>query len=474
MRRSPLLFLLASLLAVTAAAEPHIEWPPDGLLDADNRLTVGGLLPGALLIVEATERSANDVEWRAFSTYMADDRGIIDTAVAPALAGTWTGVDPAGWLWSMLPQPADSLVEMRTLIGRDPALLQRWQRPGGGERRITLSVREGAEVIGSRQIVRRRLAGDVVIEDIEQSEHGVAGRLLLPPGEDGEPSLGVVVLGGSFGGLRLPEAELLASSGYPVFALAYFKYPGLPDSGSLLPLEYFADAVDWFRDRAKVRRVVMLGRSRGGEATLLFGALFPGSVDGLIAVVPSHLVNNGEGLAWGDWLHDESSMWTRGGSPVQFVSYVESQTPTIVAKRKRLKRGLPGYAIAPEYALVWRGEADGPNAIDVADIPVPFLVQAGAVDGVWPSAYSARLIRRAAAAAALATVEIFPEAGHSWGLPGEISTMADFAYVGQNFNGFIALGGSAPGNADAARQSWHSMLRFLATVADRPVAEQRQ
>ena len=450
----------------TMAAD--VTWPPStGLLDADNRIVVRELLPGALITIEARETADNKTVWRSFASYMADDTGVVDTTTSPALAGTWVGVDASGWLWSMVPEPATSVAHMHGMIGAEPERLATWRRPGGPARHVVLQIREGDTVIGDIDIVRWRLAPDVRVEDVSASEHGVAGKLLLPGAQRTPRALAVVALGGSFGGLSLTEAQLLASHGYAVFALAYFKYEGLTDSGSLLPLEYFAQAIDWFRRHQGVEHVALLGKSRGGEAVLLFGSLYPDHADALIAYVPSHLVNNGEGEAWGDWLTDERSMWTHQGKPVPFVPYVDSQTPAIVEKRERLKTRIPGYAIAQEYALIWAGERNGPYAIDLERIDAPALVLAGAVDAIWPSGMSANIIREktdTGKPVADWVVEVFPEAGHSWGLPNEIATLSEFAYVGQNFNGFIALGGSTKGNAAAARRAWDRLLEFLADV----------
>lgn len=465
--RIVLCLALGKLFAAAATAE-EVTWPPPtGLLDTDNRVVVRQLLPGALIRIEARERADNGTVWRAFATYMADDTGIVDTHSSPALAGTWTGVDASGWLWSMVPEAVTSVTELQQAINDEPALLRKWQRPGGAARQIALEIREGARLMGSTHITRWRIAPDVGVEDIAKRDHGVAGKLLLPGAKPARRALAVVALGGSFGGLSMAEAQMLASHGYPVLALAYFKYEGLTDSGSLLPLEYFAQAIDWLRRYQDIEHVALLGKSRGGEAVLLFGSLYPNKADALIAYVPSHLVNNGEGEAWGDWLTDERSMWTHKGNPVPFVPYVDSQTPAVVEKRQRLKSGLPGYAIAQEYALIWQGEADGPYAIDLQRIRVPTLVLAGAVDGIWPSGMSANIIRRTVDAGDRTndwTVEIFPEAGHSWGLPNDVASLSEFAYVGQNFNGFIALGGSAKGNAAAARRAWDGLLNFLADV----------
>ena len=60
-------------------------------------------------------------------------------------------------------------------------------------------------------------------------------------------------------------------------------------------MEYFTKALEVLRAQPGVdpRHVLVAGESRGGEAALLLGAHFPGAVNGVIAGVPSSVVNPG-------------------------------------------------------------------------------------------------------------------------------------------------------------------------------------
>ena len=87
----------------------------------------------------------------------------------------------------------------------------------------------------------------------------------------------MLVFSGSAGGLTATmAAALLAAHGYPSLALAYFKAPGLPQTLSSIPLEYFTSALEELRAQPGVDRnhVLVAGESRGGEAALLVGAHF--------------------------------------------------------------------------------------------------------------------------------------------------------------------------------------------------------
>ena len=107
-------------------------------------------------------------------------------------------------------------------------------------------------------------------------------------------------------------AALLAARGFAALALAYFADQDLPREFVGLPLEYFAEAIEWLRSRAEVggRRIGVLGMSRGGELALLLGATSP-DVATVVALVPSGVMLGGIGK-------DPASMmrpaWTLGGT----------------------------------------------------------------------------------------------------------------------------------------------------------------
>ena len=137
----------------------------------------------------------------------------------------------------------------------------------------------------------------------------------------------VVAFGGSNGGLiAMPRfANGFASEGYPALALAYFREPGLPRELARIPLEYFARAIRWVQRQPGVDpdKVVLLGISRGGEASLLIGATYPRLVHGVIAFVPSHEVNGG---------------WTLHGKPVtpfEFIKVERIRGPILTASGGR-------------------------------------------------------------------------------------------------------------------------------------------
>jgi fermentation-respiration switch protein FrsA (DUF1100 family) len=162
----------------------------------------------------------------------------------------------------------------------------------------TMAKRQGPTAVG------------VTEKQLRPTKGRIYGNLYLPRHITGRRPA-VLVSSGSAGGLTTTMAAApLAAHGYPSLALAYFKAPGLPQTLSSIPLEYFTSALEELRAQPGVDRnhVLVAGESRGGEAALLLGAHFPRLVNGVIAGVPSSVVNPG-------WPDTSNPAWTVRGRP---------------------------------------------------------------------------------------------------------------------------------------------------------------
>lgn len=206
---------------------------------------------------------------------------------------------------------------------------------------------------------------------------------------------GVVVLGGSEGGIRYSAATAreLANHGYPSIAVSYFGSPGQPTKLDSIPLEQFAAVVGELARQPGVdpRRLVLWGNSRGSEAALLTASDHPDLVDAVIAQVPSSVVNSA--------VPDPTRpAWTRDGRPVPYK---------------------PVGAADP-------APANTPDAIiPVERVRGPILTVCGGRDAVWPSCpYSAAIARRADTRPGVppTTVLSYPAAGHTLSVLGPALT----------------------------------------------------
>lgn len=139
------------------------------------------------------------------------------------------------------------------------------------------------------------------------------GRLYVPRELHGVRP-GLLVIGGSGGGIPWQRGQAAAMAGIPSLAIAYFKAPGLPDSLRAIPLEYFGGALRWLSGHPAVdpHRVVVLGVSRGSEAAMLAGVHFSELVAAVVAIVPGNVV-------LGSW-PPGGPAWTLNGEALPFVS----------------------------------------------------------------------------------------------------------------------------------------------------------
>ncbi|XP_055448890.1 acyl-coenzyme A thioesterase 3 [Psammomys obesus] len=228
--------------------------PADGCLcDQPVRISVRGLAPGQPVTLRAALRDEKGALFRAHARYRADAHGQLDLARAPALGGSFAGLEPMGLLWAMQPERP-----FWRLVKRDvqtPFVLE-------------LDVLDGHEPDGGRLLAkagheRHFLAPGV--RRVPVREGRVRATLFLPPGTG--PFPGIMDLFGIGHGLLEYRASLLAGKGFAVMALAYYNYDDLPKDMDVIHLEYFEEAVNYLLSHPQVKGpgVGVLGISKGGE-----------------------------------------------------------------------------------------------------------------------------------------------------------------------------------------------------------------
>jgi dienelactone hydrolase len=411
-----LLLAVAGLAGCTGGDRAEIKAsmsvsPPAGLVDQPVAVTVKGLPAGARTTLTARARDTDGTTWSATAQFTATSAGEVSLS-QPSLGGSYTGVDPMGLFTLMAPPP-----------GSAPA----WFLYGAAGYEVTLEASVGGRVAATATVRRQDpLAVGVAERRLRPAKGGIYGNLYLPKRIAGRRPA-VLVFSGSGGGLTTSyAAALLAAHGYPSLALAYFKAPGLPQSLHDIALEYFTRALGVLRAQPGVDpdHVLVAGVSRGGEAALLLGAHFPRLVNGVIAGVPSSVVNPGE-------RPDASKpAWTLGGRPLPAVSPSEFGRPD---------------------------QTSNPRAvIPVERIRGPVLLACGEQDLRWPScayvdAITARL--RAHRFAYPVTALRYRDAGH---LVGGLT-----AWYGSLTGDALTSDGGTVAGTQAAQADAHAKLLAL-------------
>ncbi|MFC0543122.1 alpha/beta fold hydrolase [Kutzneria chonburiensis] len=257
---------------------------------------------------------------------------------------------------------------------------------------------------------------------------------------------GVLLLGGSEGGLHERDARALHAEGYNVLALAYFGTSTLPPGLVDIPLEYFFAAVDKIASFA-TGKIGIVGGSRGGEAALLVGA-HDDRVGAVVSVAGGGLVTQGIDYRAGtllDILSTPAASWTLRRKPLDYLPYdIRDELREQIANDEPVRLRL--------------AFADVPAEVDRYRIPVeriggPVLMLCGDDDQTWPTVEYSR-----AATADNVELRIYEGAGHPLnGPPGQpyLDTLSDGPGVR------FELGGSAEVNTKARAAAWAATLEFL-------------
>jgi dienelactone hydrolase len=387
--------------------------PQAALVDQPVAVTVQDLPAGARTTLTARARDTGGITWSATAQFQATSAGKLSLD-QPSLGGSYTGVNPMG---------------LFTLTAPPPGSAPDWFLYPDAGYDVTLQASVGGRVVAEAS-ARRQVpsAVGVVEKKLRPAKGGIYGNLYLPKNTAARRP-GVLIFSGSGGGLTTSfAAALLAAHGYPSLALAYFKAPGLPQTLHNIPLEYFTSALELLRAQPGVDpdHVLVAGVSRGGEAALLLGAYFPRLVNGVIAGVPSSVVNPG-------WPDTGKPAWTLRGRPLPAVSAADFGQPNPPGKQRAI--------------------------IPVERIRGPILLACGELDVVWPSCrYSDAITARLHAHrfAYPVTALRYRDAGHLvGGLTAYYGSLTDDALT--------SFGGTVTGTQAAQADAHTKLLALLAS-----------
>lgn len=431
-------FLLSALLAVPFALSAHlsITQPHGETLDQKIEIVVRGLTPFQEIELKAESQDQKGEIWSSHARYRADHFGVVDlNREAPLENSSYTSADMAGLFWSMLPSSGDATA---TFTCRDDRFS------------CTISLYVNGHLVEQANILRSLKAPDV--QRIEVREDGLVGSFFLPKSDK---RLAVIItLSGSNGGLGENRAKLLASNGFAVFALGYFGVDGLPANLQDIPLEYFEKAFSWLKRQPNVdsSQVGLYGVSRGAELTLLLGALFPESVQAIVAVVPSSVVYGGlSERPVHAWLY--KGMPVAPFAPVPPLDFSAGRGQTALNPADTRSGFLEGMKDQAAFAAA---------AIPVEKIQCPLLLISGGDDQMWPSELYAKQIidRLAAKGSKIGVTHLhYPDAGHGITIPNLPSKGPIYFHpVGKLW---FSMGGTRASDAKASKDAWEQLVYFF-------------
>lgn len=379
------------------------------MVDAPIKISAVGMQPQQAVTFHLIKKINEERYLASQASFVADSEGKVVLDHQAPIHGTYRGIDGMALFWSMEPVARNALTHV---------LDEKYGQPGFRAElspQTSVLLLEIHDEIVAHQAVTRHWTSDEIGKHTLR-EAGLIGSFFY--NKDLMPRPGIIVVGGSEGGMNEKTAALLASHGFSVFALAYFGVENLQKQLRDIPLEYVESAIQWLQKRSEVQAggLGIHGTSRGSELALWSAALFPE----ITAVVSL----NGSAVSFSGivpWSNDPAlpPAWTYRGQP---LPYLQPDNPVELANECKemwtSQKGNP-----------FRRWHDGLSAnadwLENATIPLEkingeVLMISGSADESWDSAaLSERGLRRKIQNDPAATSKhlIYDGAGHYIGIP---------------------------------------------------------
>jgi dienelactone hydrolase len=444
------MFAMAMGIRATASAAEFriIVSPAVALYGEPFSWKITGLQPEERVTLKAVSRDAKTMRWESAAVFTADAAGTVDVASQAPVSGSYSGADIFGLLWSMQPEQAD------------PKKPVSFRNSGVAGWTVDLQAENssGASAAARFRCVYQRPNEGLVRVPLDQD--GLAGFLYYPA--QGGTFPGVIILGGSEGGMVETLARAFAANGFAALTLAYFNYPNLPNELVEIPLEYFDQAISWLQAQPMVNAggLGLVGGSKGGELALLVAARNSG-IKAVVAWTPAAHAWEGHSKTFFAPDYQPRSSWSLANKPLPYIHFKASAAE----KEKEMKGELASFVAFFRDGLA---QAD-PATVEQALIPVekirgPLLLISGTDDRIWPAgencaAIAARL-KKAGFPYEVTHLSI-ENGGHTSFLPNLVTANHGLLTDG------TPNGGSPQADANGGYRSWATTLAFLHRHLDR-------
>uniref|UniRef100_A0A4X1TN75 Acyl-coenzyme A thioesterase 4-like n=1 Tax=Sus scrofa TaxID=9823 RepID=A0A4X1TN75_PIG len=380
-------------MAATVVLEPagRCRW------DEPVRIAVRGLAPGQRVTLRASLRDEKGALFRAHARYCADADGQLDLARAPALGGSFVGLEPMGLLWALEPEKpfwrfvkrdvqTPFAVKLEVFDGHEPepqaeqllgvAVHDRCARAGCAPRSSYLQVSLGC--LGRAHVFPRpRVVLDTASRGVRLWRLG--------------PFPGIIDIFGMGGGLLEYRASLLAGHGFATLALAYCDFEDLPKKFDTIHLDYFEEALCYMLQHTQVKGpgIGLLGISLGADICLSM-ASFLKNISATVSI-------NGSGF--------------NGNKPIY---YKETSIPPLGHDLRRMKVAFSGLLDIVDIRNDIVGGYENPCMIPIEKAQGPILFIVGQDDHNWRSELYAQIAseRLQAHGKGKAQIISYPGTGH--------------------------------------------------------------
>ena len=437
-------YVLTMILLTTkicSAQETRLRVEGNSELVSDEfNITVRGLNPGQEITIHTNTLDQRDRPWLSTAVYRANQNGTVSLKDLEPIKGSYIGKDAMGLFWSATYNgyPLDST---RAVFAR--------RALSSSTTKILLELDN--HTVDSISITRSFIAEGIKRDSIRHQNF--RGIYYVPK----EPLVNgaVIVLAGSDGGITSADwrAALLASSGIPALALAFFDYDDLPEDLIEIPLEYLNEAITFLNSKNH-EKVGLLGFSKGSEMALAYVSKVENNLSALVAISPSSYAWQGINRNV-----DVKSSWTLKNKPVDFVNWQYNAEVISMLQSRSPKR----FRLLYQHSLSASDSLTLANAeLNLENTKAPVLLIAGEDDGSWPANIMVdRLYDFKLKNDSEFDIEkiIFEDAGHL--------IYFDFLPVTDSrIQGGQIFGGTIMANIEARRKAWSKTLSFLLNNLD--------
>jgi len=415
----------------------------NSMVDETIDMRVIHLKPSEEIEIKAVYIDADKISWSSSATFKANELGVVSLAKLAPLSGSYKGVDGMGLFWSMIPSTKQTPLSYAIFT----------------EQTVSLQAFINSTEVAKTTIIRHLLSPDVEREEVR--ENGLVGTMFTPKEEGLFP--GVIVIPGAEGGIPEKFAMLLASHGYGAFALGYHGLDGLPEWIQNIPIEYFQKGVSWLKEQKKVdeKSIGMIGNSKGGELSLIYGSTFPKDVQAIVGYVPATYVLS----SLNPFSLDPA--WTHEGKPVEpffdcrFIGIEELISEGNIPHCAGTYDDPFSSTELFKYRINRDPEGLASSAIKVENMQAPLLIFSAEDDQTIPSPFFCkRVIEQLENSSIERKHKSYEKAGHAIGF----TILPNFPSISLPFclpNGWWGAGGTMEGNAIAVKNSWGELLQFL-------------
>ncbi|EFB26998.1 hypothetical protein PANDA_002650, partial [Ailuropoda melanoleuca] len=387
--------------------------------DEPVRIAVRGLAPGQPVTLRASLRDEKGALFRAHARYQADAGGLLDLARAPALGGSFVGVEPMGLVWALEPDK-----RFWRFVKRDV------QTPFAVE----------LEVLDGHEPDAGRLLGRALQAEFRRNANCLNCIMLsfiLFPSLGPGPFPGIIDICGIGGGLLEYRASLLAGHGFATLALAYYDFEDLPKEINSIHLDYFEEALCYMLQHSEVKGpgIGLLGISLGADICLSM-ASFLKNISATVSI-------NGSGF-----------------SAKRGIYYKQTCIPSLGHDFRRLKVAFSGLLDVVDIRNDIVGGHENPSMIPIEKAQGPILFIVGQDDHNWRSELYAQIASERLQAHGKEKPEIisYPGTGHYIEPPYFPLCPAS---VTKLLNKPIIWGGEPRAHSRAQEDAWKQILTFF-------------